>query len=314
MLTSLAIYSVDANLNFPIARPQVLVVWSLIIALIAVYYQNYKIKSLAISKKNTIVKLFLLLSIAGVVPSIYVSNKVYESQKGQMFLLQDFNSNSFNIPLNQVETIVPDIPNITVTTIPINSVKARYFVNAKQYDKALSMLDKGTVANPYLYYSEILKSQIYKEKGQLKKAKEYAKKAFFGLPNNDLHSSTYIDLLRITRDKRGLEEAFELLTAKNKSLNWRNYLVVASGLYPTGDSLLLARAKRATTIFSGDQEFQALYRQVALGQNGLSKAASFAQKGLNLFSKEDYSNAAEAFENAIEFILKTYRSRLVIDE
>ena len=40
-----------------------------------------------------------------------------------MILLQDFNSNQYNLPLNQVESIVPDIPNITVTTIPINSVK-----------------------------------------------------------------------------------------------------------------------------------------------------------------------------------------------
>jgi O-antigen ligase len=231
MLIALGIYSVDANLNFPIARPQVLVVWTLIIALIAGYYQKYRLKTLTINKKNNVVQLFLFVSLAVVIPSIYVSNKVYESQKGQMFLLQDFNSNSFNIPLNQVETIVPDIPNITVTTIPINSVKARYFVNAKQYDKALSMLDKGTEANPYLYYSEILKSQIYNEKGQLEKAKEYAKKAFFGLPNNDLHSSSYINLINITRDRVALEEAFELLTAKNKINNWKNYLIVASGLY-----------------------------------------------------------------------------------
>ena len=301
MLTALGIYSVDANLNFPIARPQVLVVWALVIALITGYYQKYRLKSLRINKKNYVSQFFLIVSVAVVIPTIYVSNKVYESQKGQMFLLQDFNSNSFNIPLNQVETIVPDIPNITVTTIPISSVKARYFVNAKKYEKALSMLDKGTIANPYLFYSEILKSQIYKEKGQLDKAKEYAKKAFFGLPNNDLHSSTYINLISITRDKDELEKAFELLTAKNKINNWKNYLIVASGLYPAGDSIIKARAKKATKIFSGNQEFQALYRQVAVGQTGLSKAASFAQTGLNLFSKEDYSNAAEAFEKAIEF-------------
>ena len=45
-----------------------------------------------------------------------------------------------------------------------------------------------------------------------------AKKAFFGLPNNDLHSSTYVSLLGVTRDKEALEDAFELLTAKNKNI------------------------------------------------------------------------------------------------
>ena len=49
-----------------------------------------------------------------------------------MFLLQDFNSNQYNLALNNVDNIVPNIPNITVTTIPINSVKARYYVKAKK--------------------------------------------------------------------------------------------------------------------------------------------------------------------------------------
>ena len=60
--------------------------------------------------------------------------------------------------------IVPDIPNITVTTIPINSVKARYYINAKKYNVALKLLDKATEANPYLYYSEILKARFFKNK------------------------------------------------------------------------------------------------------------------------------------------------------
>ena len=94
-----------------------------------------------------------------------------------MFLLQDFNSNQFNIPLNK-EHIVPDIPNITVTTIPINSVKARYFYNANKYEKALDLLDKGTSANPYLFYSEILKVK-YLKKGMLDSAKIYAKSLWF---------------------------------------------------------------------------------------------------------------------------------------
>ena len=59
----------------------------------------------------------------------------------------------------------------------INSIKARYYVNAKKYDKAISLLENGTKANPYLYYGEILKSQIFQE-GQLDITKFYAKKAF----------------------------------------------------------------------------------------------------------------------------------------
>ncbi|MDC0515217.1 O-antigen ligase family protein [Flavobacteriaceae bacterium] len=299
-LTSLGVYSIDANLNFPIARPQVLVVWALIIALITSYYlkeENKRDKRKSSSQLNTY---FLVILILLVLPSIYINNSVFKSLKGQMILLQDFNSNQFNLPLNQVENVVPNIPNITVTTIPINSVKARYFVNAKKYDKALALLNEGTKSNPYLYYSEILKSQIFQEKGQLDSAKFYAKKAFFGLPNNDLHSTRYLNLINITRDRDALEEAFASLTAKNKLNNWKNYLIIASTLFPPKDKRLTKQAQYAMELFPGNQEFKGLYYQIVVGQADLNNAVTYSTKGLDYFNEKDYSKAAVEFEKAME--------------
>jgi len=300
ILTALGVYSVDANLNFPIARPQVLVVWTLIIGLIVGYYQKHKNQISKIQSNKSLANAFLIIGFLLVLPSIYVNSKVYESLKGQMFLLQDFNSNQYNVPLNQVENIVPDIPNITVTTIPINSVKARYYANAKKYDKALALLEEGTKANPYLYYSEILKSQIFQEKGQIDSAKVYAKKAFFGLPNNDLHATRYINLINLTRDRAALDEAFELLTSKNKAVNWKNYLIIAYGIYPPKDQDLMEKAKRATELFPNDPEFKELYRQIVVGQDGFNLASTYSAKGLEYFNSQDYSNAAIEFEKALE--------------
>ncbi len=300
LLVALGVYSVDANLNFPIARPQVLVVWTAVIAIIVIYFQKYQssIQKVKTHKKLTLI--FLSLAICCLLPSLYVTNKVFQSLKGQMFLLQDFNSNQFNIPLTLVDNIVPEIPNITVTTIPINSVKARYYVNAKQYDKALVLLEKGKKANPYLYYTDILKSQIFQEKGQIDSAKAYAKKAFFGLPNNDLHASRFINLINITRDRASLEEAFEMLTHKNKQNNWKNYLIIASGLYPPKNKLIMERAKKATELFPSNPEFQGLYRQIALGSLGVNTGKGYSAKGLEFFNSQDYKNAADQFEKALE--------------
>ena len=300
LLVALGVYFVDANLNFPIARPQVLVVWAAVMALIVIYYQKHKQALGLIKNKPYLTPVFLSLALVCLLPSLVVTNKVYESLKGQMFLLQDFNSNQFNVPLNQVDTIVPDMPNITVTTIPINSVKARYYVNAKQYDKALALINKGTKANPYLYYSEILKSQIFQEKGQIDSALVYAKKAFFGLPNNDLHASRLINLIYLKRDRESLEEAFEQLTYKNKENNWKNYLIIASGLYPPKDDLLMERAKKANELFPSNPEFQGLYRQIAVGATGVNLANQYSAKGLESFNKQDFKSAAEQFEKALE--------------
>ena len=294
LVVSLGVYSVDSSLNFPIARPQVLIVWTFILSVVGLNYNSTKIY------KNYDLNLILYLILTLLLPTLFVNNSVYKSLKGQMILLQDFNSNQYNLPLNKVDNIVPEIPNITVTTIPINSVKARYYVNARKYKKALSLLNMGTEANPYLYYSEILKSQIFQEKGQLDSAKIYAKKAFFGLPNNDLHASKYINLLSITRDKDNLEEAFKPLTYKNKEINWKNYLIVASSLYPKGDKTLIGRAKKAAELFPSNPEFQSLYRQIVVGSDGVNSANKFSEKGLNFFNASDYKNAAIQFEKAIK--------------
>jgi len=217
-----------------------------------------------------------------------------------MFLLQDFNSNQFNVPLTQIDNLVPDIPNITVTTIPINSIKARYYFNAGKYDKAIALLEQGTKANPYLFYSELLKSQIYMGKRQMDSASVYAKKAFFGLPNNALHASHYMNVINQTRDRNGLEEAYELLVSKNDINNWRNYLLVASSLYPPKDKILTAKAKQAATLFPQDQNIQGLYRSIAIGPMAANQAATFSNEGLAFFNQEDYKNAAINFEKALE--------------
>ena len=300
LLVALAVYSIDANLNFPIARPQVLVVWTAIMALIVSYYQKYKGSTDPLKTKNILTPVFMSLVFIGLIPSLYVNSKVYESLKGQMFLLQDFNSNKYNVPLNKVDQLVPDIPNITVTTLPINSVRARYYLNAKQYDKALELAEKGALANPYIFYSEFLLSEIYMGKGNLDKAKFYAKKAFLGLPNNSLHSSHYINLIAKTGDKDALEKIFELLTAKNNFNNWRNYLVIAGGFNRSRDSNIIERAKKATELFPSNPEIQGLYQQIVLGVDEVNKASQYSAKGLEYYKKQDFKNAALQFDKASE--------------
>ena len=300
ILTSLGVYSVDANLNFPIARPQVLVVWAMIIAIINFYYQKHSYSKHPMNSKPVLNSFFLGIALLTIVPSNYVTNSVYESLKGQMFLLQDFNSNQFNVPINQLDTLVPEMPNITVTTIPINSIKARYYFNARKYDKAFALLEEGTVANPYLYYSELLKSKIFMAKGQMDSASVYARKAFFGLPNNALHSSNYLSILNQTKDRNYLEEAYELLVSKNEINNWRNYLTVASSLYAPKNKILTARAKQAATLFPQDENIQRLYRSIAIGQYAANQATTFSNEGLALFKQGDYKNAVVNFEKALE--------------
>ena len=194
-----------------------------------------------------------------------MSYAVFKSLKAQMTILQDFNSNKYNIPLNQIESFIPTIPNITVTTIPMDAIKARYYFHYNKYDKALEHLEISRKQNPYLMYPELLISQVNLAKGNILESKTYAKKAFFNLPNNNLHSSHYLQLLIETGDKVAFSETFNALTKNNNINHWKNYLVGASKLFSPGDPIQMDRSLKATKIFSGNNEFMQLHKLISIG-------------------------------------------------
>ena len=102
------------------------------------FYRNKRSKNQQLEKIKLVSFSPLFVMILMIFP-ISISFKTYQSHKGQLVLLRDFNTNKYSIPLNQVEYITPDIPNITVTTIPMETMKARYYINAKKYDRALTV-------------------------------------------------------------------------------------------------------------------------------------------------------------------------------
>ena len=81
-----------------------------------------------------------------------------------MILLNDFNTNSYNAKIQELEAMNMSIPNVTVTTIPLKSLKARYYLNNNQYDKALQNLGSTKNSNPYLFFTDFLKSKVYEKR------------------------------------------------------------------------------------------------------------------------------------------------------
>ena len=298
LINALGVYFIDANLNFPIARPQVLAPWALTMALI-VYYYHQVTKKTASSKKAKNLFIFPLLGILIMIPSISITNTTYQSLKGQLFLLRDFNTNTFSVTMDKIDHITPELPNITVTTIPMKSIKARYYENAKKYDKALALLDEGVAANPYLFYSENLKAQIFLKQGKIDSAFVNAKKAFYGLPKNALHASVYAQVLQLKRDKEALNKAFDVLSIKSGNLIWKNFLIVLSQLAPTGDPDFILHTTQAVQLFPDDKELFSLKKLAVVGQQKINEANTFSQAGLQFFNQSLYVEAALEFEKAL---------------
>lgn len=296
LLIALGVYFIDANLNFPIARPQVLFTLTLILALISISYSKNNIKPHLKAKKFGIG--FPIIGILIFIPSISVTNTTYESLKSQMLILQDFNSNKYNLPLNQIETFIPPIPNITVTTIPMDAIKARYYFHYKNYDKALALAEEAKKANPYLGYPEILKSQIYLEKGELEKAWAEAKIAFEHLPKNQLHANQFINLSIQLEKREAIKKAYHLISLNYDQNIWKNYLIAVSQLFPFGEEPFVSQAAQAIELFPDNQEIRKLHLIISLGNKRINEATNFSKEGLNFFNSRDYSRAAIAFEKA----------------
>ena len=305
LITSIGVYFIDANLNFPIARPQVLAPWALTMALVTYYYHQALQKSKT-PRNVKALTFFPLIVIVLIIPSIGITNTTYQSLKGQLFLLRDFNSNKYSVTIDKIDHITPELPNITVTTIPMKSIKARYYFNAKKYDKALELLDQGTTANPYLFYSEALKAQIYLKQGKIDKAHENAKKAFYGLPGNALHASVYAQTLQIKRNPSEAIKAFEQLRKKSGPAIWKNFLIVLSQIVPSQDSDFIKYASKAVDLFPDDKELFSLKRLAVVGQEKINEANTISQLGLDLFNRKLYVEAALEFEKALKIDVMEY--------
>ncbi len=299
LITALGVYFIDANLNFPIARPQVLAPWALTMALLSHYYFKSRPKKLS-TKTSKVFSFFPFLPLLIMIPSIGITHTTYQSLKGQLFLLRDFNNSQYSVTMDKIDHITPEIPNITVTTIPMKSIKARYYFNAKKYDKALALLNDGSKANPYLFLSENLKAQIFLRQSKIDSAYVNARKAFYGLPNNALHASTYAQTLQIKRDPKEAIKVFDVLSINSGSVIWKNFLIVLSQILSAGDLDFIKYANEASELFPDDKEIFSIKKLAVVGQQKINEAASISQVGLTYFNQKKYVEAALEFEKALK--------------
>lgn len=304
LLISLGVYLIDANLNFPIARPQELAPWAMVMALIGFYgsktiniSDNLKSKGILKNKKY----IFSIVTLIFSLPALSISNKVYHSHKAQLIILNDFNNNTHNVPLNQIESIVPKIPNITVTTIPMDAIKARYYYHYKKYDKALAAIESSKTQNPYLSYSDALESIIYQQIGEIDKAKISAEKAYFNLPRNNFHISQYIKTIIETRDQVSLEKAFKLLTRNEEVLGWKNYMSALSSIAEPGNPKYIKRAEKAMKLFPSDGDIKILSKYVIIGKEKIEYANQIANEAAALFKNNNFVEASKYYDEAIFF-------------
>lgn len=334
---ALLVYAVDAALNFPIERAIMQVYFACIVAFnVGAYIIGKKqvqddadTKTITITTNALWHPLYGLMSIIMLLPATYTTYLTYISLKGQLRVVPDLKNEPMTIPLAEVKTMFPPIPNLTSSSQPIEAIIGRYYSENKQYDEALRLLRKAMPYNPHIYYSHFLMANVFFNTDRMDSAKYYAEMAYYNRPRANTYYQTLVAVHAKRRDTAGIGKAFRTyIKYRNEPFAWNMYLLGMLNAQQRGSKELLAMSDSALERFkpvdntTPNSDYENLLKRkkeieanMQVSGNGLvvnNNAADIARatviynEGVAAFGKGDYSTAAKKFVAAINISAFNY--------
>ena len=127
----------------------------------------------------------------------------------------DIKNKKLSMSFDEVSNI-PSIPNVGVTTLPINALKAPYIIN-QDPKVAYELLVKASNHNPYIYYSEYLLASYFLTIKNYDSAYFYSNKAFYNWPKNLDHYKLYNRVLEAEKDTSEILKAYSYINERFES-------------------------------------------------------------------------------------------------
>jgi len=294
IFSSILVYLFDSLLNFPIARP--INQLSLILVLSFIINLN-QVQKLSLSKSRffdiTIISIVLFFSTV----AIYSSYKNFVSLRDQYVLYSDYNGNSKILSTNNIHLVQETFPNLTATVLPINELKANYFIQEGRYEEALNLLSKKNL-NPYSGFRENMMVQAFKGLKIDDSVYKYIRKAFYKLPSNASHSTQYFNELRKRKDIKEIDYAFSMINFKTP-LVWKSYLNSKSEIYGPGNIEMKKNIDSLIEAFPEDEDFKELEKFIRIGKEKFTKSIEVYLAGEENFNQGNFILAIENYQDAI---------------
>ena len=249
------------------------------------------------NKLNSIVVLTLLMGV------FYVNYKSFISSPIQAALLNDWNNQSYRLPIDLIENTDLSFPNITPTTIPLKLLKGRYYKNIDSIDLALDYYHQSLKINPYLKIVESQLSLLYFDIEEYDSAHYYGKDAFLFYPDNNIHRHAYFQSLVNKRDSIELDRSFELIRNKQNESHWIEYLLskrsISKKYSKEIDSLMELYIEQFN--LEGDTKALQFKSYLANGDLSISTAVDISRQANELYNAKRYGEAANLYELAFSF-------------
>ncbi|NCI45779.1 O-antigen ligase family protein [Sediminibacterium soli] len=336
-LLALVGYSVDAFFNFPGERPinQVFFVLIAAVNIIAYLYGRQSIpetEQAGHTPNSVLTPVYGLISLLLLLPSAYVTYLTYQSLIIQRVIMPDMNNEPLQLKYQELFPKIPAIPNLSATAQPMDAIKGRYLSEAGKFEESIALLNKGSIANPYVAYSEFIKAGVYFKQNKLDSARRNAEKAFSTRPRAKTYYQTLVAILAKLKDTAGIQKAFDEYNLYRPSVFGNDYylrgMLQAKGvgtqkLLWFADSVYRHFEKQndpeAAMLLQRKNEIQQTMATGVAGNNvaeQITRANAFYNAGIAAFTKgkaspapgnkKDYQEAANNFIQAGNIITGNY--------
>ena len=292
-ILTILVYLIDANLNFPIARPIIQLQLFLFVGFVFVSFPFKSLFSFKLSR--TVIFLFILLGTL----SSFASYKLYSSFTLQRYLKSDFNDQKFDTPIDIIESIDDDFPNILYSGMSIKSIKANYYTNDSVINRFLDLAIKD---NPFIKYPQALKSIKFIERNDHDSALYYAKDAFYGVPNNELHINTYLRALININDSIAIDSLYPQIKKMQSSNMWKSFLLSQIELNRSNTDSLKFIFDEAINLYPKDDSFKLLKLRLTKGDSILTTALNMSNFADNLYEQGKYLESANKYLEASKLV------------
>tara|TARA_B100001057_G_scaffold499798_1_gene611856 strand:- start:20148 stop:22427 length:2280 start_codon:yes stop_codon:yes gene_type:complete len=289
--TVVGIWIVDSMFNFPYARVLQQIHLFFILAVVINYY---KFKPITINKKIT--KIFLIGLILCLPLVLYSSYRLYKSSIDQRIILSHYNLADYSLPLDVIDNMEMEYSDLTVTAIPMKSMKGFFYMKNGLYRDAIELFNEGTSHNPYLYFSESYKAFAFINLEELDSAYHYSKLAFDNLSGNVVHFANHALTLVLKKDSIALKNAYE--KAKFKEELHDELYLSAMGDILDEDKNSFALENFEFDIQSDNDNLKRGYYTLKIGTQQMLQASQLNEMGDYYYEIGNYVAAEQSFKDA----------------
>lgn len=235
---------------------------------------------------------------------LFINYKAFISSQIQPYLIADLNEGMHRYSLSDAIKVDVDFPTLSGPTQPVKMLVGRYYRNEDSINIAKRLFFDAIKDNPYIKSPQAQLGYLYFDIEEFDSAYYYAKDAFNGIPNNNVHRDIFFKTLIQRKDTLELKDSFELLIEidPTNSSHWLGYLDSRYQIVGPQDPEILELIPRFENQFPNfDKRVLDGIRVISKSDlQDLSLGSAFANLADQFFEDEKYLTAADHYEFAIE--------------